>query len=91
MKTNKVSLQETYDIQKIWNEYIRVTKPPNHYNSTQKVDWLDETLEKFFIENGLDSRKNKHRALFYSYEEKKSFLIIVDEKKWFLAKIKHGI
>jgi hypothetical protein len=91
MKSNRLPMEETKKLQQVWNNYIKIAKPPNDYNSTQQVTWLDETIQNFLDENGLESLSTKTKVGFYTYKEDESYLIIIDRKKWMLAKLKFDI
>ena len=88
MKSIKVTVEETENLQKVWNNFIQVAKPPSHYNSTQKVEWLSETVENFLNEKGLKSISTKAKVGFMNYKKMESYLRIIDKKKWMLTKIK---
>lgn len=91
MKSNKVTVEETDNLQKIWNNFIIVAEPPSHYNSTQEVEWVVETVENFLNEKGLKSISTKAKVGFMNHKKMESYLRVIDKKKWMLTKIKLGV
>ena len=89
MDSTIISYDEAYKLQKVWNEYVK-TLNYNHLPSEKVIDSFYEDVFKFLNNCGLTSNSDKTPVGFTKHG-KTSYLVIIDYKKWMLARIKYEI
>jgi hypothetical protein len=89
MDSTIISYDEAYKLQMVWNEYVK-TLNYDHLPSEKVFDCFCEDVFKFLNNCGLTSNSDKNPAGFTKLG-KTSYLVIIDYKKWMLARIKYEI